>query len=345
MSSISNLVGGPRTPRRILGATSSTLLLTLCAVLSLGADFCGHSMQGFEGLAGKQSRYLFSVKVAPEDYAQAMHGIPALAAGGAEIVISTSRLASDTPQFVTVRSSDAGVLAATAQGADIQLRSGVAGTAELRLFDGLGQMLDSVDISVKSTTLIKRVSLNSALLLEGGLAQEQLQTFAGDRPTFSRGALAFTLAGTLAAASPALSAKAPSDLSSTAVWFTGTPGKGTLTASTVEGVSVAAEWTVVTTADVGSVVLGKVDEADSAVYDSHVDARLSAAALSRTGQRISGPSCAWTVSDPAAVILQPKTRSADSEKEVAGVVLPKSGTYLVTCTMGSAASSLMISRL
>lgn len=328
--------------RRFVGAASSAGLLTICAALSLGADFCGMSMHLLAGSHGKLQNYMFSVYTSEADFGIP---IPELAAGGAQVPVQPSRLGTGVPAFTAVKTSNAAILTATLQGEIVTLKSAAPGTAELSLLDEKGAVVESIDVLVKPTTRVQRLFLEDSVLLEGGVAREQFQTYSDGTPTYCGGALRASYTGRLQA--PGQPPAVPlhrNDLLPCSVLLTGAAGTGTVTASSVEGQSASSSWTVIPAIDAGTVTLSNVTQTSTVDFGKAVDFRLSASAQSTSAQRIAGPHCTWTASSPAVTFIRPVPANGYLAEDVIGVTTTQPGAFSVTCTIGSAASSIALGR-
>lgn len=266
-----------------------------------------------------------------------------IAAGGAEVAFAY-RPSSGEPQwcdgaqerratpFTQANTLAVAVLSVLGvEDEEIRTRSGTPGTTKLELKDGQGEVVDSFDIVVKPTTTIELLPVKSTLLLEGGTAEQCIQLYSGNERVLGSGALRYSFTGQLRLDEAAVKLRGPSAAgrANECVYFSGSLGKGAVSASSVEGVNAALDWTVVSPAEVANIQLTAKDSFGTSV-------ELTANALSPGGQLIYGPKCTWSADQPGATFQPPLAPFYSPESDVIAASFSQPGTYALTCSIGAA---------
>lgn len=309
-------------------------LLLLCSGLSLGADCLGFdpSPLGTPGLLGNYARR----PDAP------------LASGGAHVIIEIEQIefARSPPKvgpWVRVTSTNPAVLSAMTDVGKygekvIAAQSGIAGKAELQLFDAAGKLIERFPVEVKTPTQVVMQNVQTPnVLFAGSPGRECPQTMAGQDKLMTGGTLRYAVTGTLSMlseqdhAGEVCSGMFPFVDN---VWFTGTAGQGEVTVTTAEGLVARQAWKVVTASDVASITIAVED---GNVRRSGISQKfvLVASARTKEGELINAPICSWSAADPAVRITGSNPKKSMYGESYVGVILPKDGSFTVTCTIGS----------
>jgi hypothetical protein len=252
-----------------------------------------------------------------------------LAAGGARAVIDVS-LASGY-SFAAVRSTSPAVATFTiggGSGTAIDVLSGAPGTTQLQLVDANGRIVDQTAINVAPTATLKftRGWSGPVPLVLAGTPQffHVTTTDGGGHTTIGTGSVAFTLAGTLMPT-------ASFELGGDSFGFAGTPGSGSVIATTQSGATARLDVNVL-----------PADSPTSLTANNHgttVDSSGSFATVDVTANSAAGPvygaQCTWTTSDPS-VTVRSQTAASLEHAPVATTQLNlgKPGSFIATCTIG-----------
>lgn len=301
-------------------------LLFICAGLSMGSDCRGYD-QIFSGTPGPLGNLVFSI-VGP------------MAAGGTRLRIVVDPLHAS---YVSVESADPAVLAIVSQDqGSVTVQTGVAGTADLRFFDGSGALVDRYPGVVKQPTALVLDDGAARLLFAGATAYECVKVMAGSEMLIATGALQSSLSGTLTATtvtSDLLSlcdSDHPDDSRVASVPFTGTPGQGDVVFS-LGALTERRTWSILTESDIQGINL-TYQYGWTKGGEPNIPVALFASASDQNGQLILGPKCDWSTSDNR---LQLRPDDYLGGTRVGGYDLveakpPAAGTYSVTCTIGAA---------
>ena len=257
-----------------------------------------------------------------------------LASGGARTTIEASGV------FSAVRSSNPGIASFTLDPDKrdaIDVVTGHAGAVTIELIDARGAVVASAPISVEDTatlTMSQGWTTTSAtpLLLEGAPFSLHVATLdARGRETRGEGAVAFTLAGTLAPSEIALGA-------GDGIGFAGAAGSGTITAS-APATTLTQSFTIVPASAITMI---------EAVVDQTAPAS-GVAVVVIVPQSAAGPvytdPCRWTTSDPSVTLqstVGPELDLGPGELGIFNVTRP--GTFTVTCSVAGQSASVTLTR-
>jgi hypothetical protein len=263
-----------------------------------------------------------------------------LAAGGAHASINVTLKTGYS--FSAVRSTNTGVASFTIgsdlSGTTINAVSGLPGTTQLQLVDPNGALVDQTAITVEPTAQLKVTQgwTGAVPLVLAGSGQyfHVTTTDAGGHTTIGTGSVSFTLAGTL---SPAYDLGAGGDSFS----FVGTPGSGSVIATTPSGANARLDVTVIPQSAI--VKLGTTQHGnttDSSGTYATVDVTAYAA-----GGSVYGAQCNWTTSDPSVTVRNQSVGSLERAAiTTTQLGLAKPGAFVATCTIGALATTVQLTR-
>jgi hypothetical protein len=263
-----------------------------------------------------------------------------LAAGGARASINVS-LASGY-SFAAVHSTN--IAAATftiggdISGTTINAISGSPGSTLLQLLDGSGHLVDQTTINVEATATlaVTRGWSGAAPLILAGSPQSfhVTTTDAGGRTTIGTGSVAFSLLGTL-------SPTASIGLGGDSFGFEGSPGSGSVIATTQSGASARLDVTVV---PASAVISLNATRHSNTTDSSGTYANVDITAYSPSGP-VYGAQCSWTASDPSVTVRSQSVASLEhAPMATTQLSLGRPGTFVATCSVGTLSTSVQLTR-
>jgi hypothetical protein len=259
-----------------------------------------------------------------------------LAAGGARAGISVALSPGYT--FAAVHSTDPTVFTASIGTNTVDVVSGRAGSAQLQLLDANGKLVDQATLTVEATASlgVTRGWGSGVPLVLAATTQmfHVTTTDANGRATIGTGSVVFQMSGPLSAVSPLIG-------DGDAQYFVGTPGAGGVVATAAGGAQATLDVTVVP----ASAITGLQANVHGNVVDSSgtyvpIDIVTNAGATP-----VYGGLCAWTMSDPSVTV---RTQTVASLEQAAmsstQLTLASAGSFTATCTVGTASTTVHISR-
>jgi hypothetical protein len=248
-----------------------------------------------------------------------------VAAGGARTTIDVSI------PFSSIRSTAPAVATFVANGSQVDLVSGVPGTAQLEVLDIRGGVLGSATVFVVATASLQVSQGWSGArptVVAGTPQVLHVATIGADgNTTRGDGAVTFALAGGLSAA------EVPVD--GDGIGFVGSVGTGTISASCPDA-TVTQEIDVVPQADVTRL-------ATSSVVDAAGNAIVGMVATTDAGGVYAEP-CVWTASDPSVTLSSQLSGLAEAPGVLGFFNLTRPGTFTVSCAMAGQTASVSLTR-